>query len=128
MNVLLVQIIPQILLRIIRLHGQGLFLVTASMEPIQLKRRAAKDKTWKCLKMCAACKESLRSRMQHVYDGSIGSHKATVLRDTGCSGIVVQRSLVKSHKMTSKSKLCILIDGTLRRYPTWTVHIHTPLF
>ena len=105
----------------------GLFLVTASMESMQSQHRLVNVETKKCPQMCAVCKEKLRSRLP-VHDGSVGSHRASVLRDTGCSGVVVRKSLVKAHQMTGKYRQCILIDGTVRWYPTAIVHIHTPFF
>ena len=50
----------------------------------------------------------------------------TVLRDTGCSTIVVQRSLVPEENLTGQEQICILIDGTVRRTPVAEIDIETP--
>jgi len=40
-----------------------------------------------------------------------------MLRDTGCSTVVVRRSLIPDEKLTGTEMWCILIDGTIRRTP-----------
>ena len=105
----------------------GMFLITASMESNKLQDCAANVEARKCPQMCASCKERLRLRMP-VHDGSVGSQKVSVLHDTGCSGVVIRKAFVKSHEMTGRSRQCVLIDGTVRRYPTAIVHIHTPFY
>ena len=105
----------------------GMFLITASMESSRVKHRKVNVEARKCPQMCASCKEKLRSHMP-VHDGSVGSQRVSVLHDTGCSGVVIRKALVKSHEMTGRLRQCVLIDGTVRRYPTAIVHIHTPFY
>ena len=73
----------------------------------------------------AACKPSRESKL-HVVDGYVGSSKVKALRDTGCNGVVVRESLVKPEQKTGEFKTCILIDGTVRKFPTAEVQIDTP--
>ena len=73
----------------------------------------------------AACKPSNESKL-HVVDGYVGSSKVKALRDTGCNGVVVRESLVKPEQKTGEFKTCILIDGTVRKFPTAEVQIDTP--
>jgi len=49
-----------------------------------------------------------------VAKGSVEGTPVNVLRDTGCSTIVVRRSLVSDDKLTGQEEQCILIDGTVR--------------
>ena len=49
-----------------------------------------------------------------------------VLRDTGCSTVVVRRSLVPDDCLTGDTVLCELIDGTLRRNPVTRIVVDTP--
>jgi len=51
-----------------------------------------------------------------------------VLRDTGCSTVVVRRSLVKNDQYTGREEICYLIDGTVRRTPVVEVEVDTPFF
>ena len=61
-----------------------------------------------------------------VVKGKLNAHVVDTLRDTGCSGVVVKRSLVSNEMLTGESHICFLIDGTARRFPVAVVHICTP--
>ena len=37
---------------------------------------------------------------------------AMLLRDTGCSGVVIKQDLVKQDQLNGKIQMCVLIDGT----------------
>lgn len=52
----------------------------------------------------------------------------SVLRDTGCSTVVVRRSLVDEDQLTGSNETCVLIDGTIRRVPVAEVTLNTPFF
>ena len=60
-----------------------------------------------------------------VTDGKLEGKDVTVLRDTGCSTIVVKRKLVSDDRLTGKMIVCVMIDGTARRYPEARVDIET---
>ena len=60
--------------------------------------------------------------------GTVEGKPATVLRDTGCSSIVVRRSLVPDSKLTGQVALCVLIDGTIRRTPVAEIFVDTPYY
>ena len=51
-----------------------------------------------------------------------------VLRDTGCTAIMVKESLVHPRQMTGRTRPCVLIDGTVRVAPTAVVKIKTGWF
>ncbi len=61
-----------------------------------------------------------------VSDGKLGNQDVRVLRDTGCSAVVVKRGLVQNNQLTGKTIVCIMIDGTARRYPTAMIDLDTP--
>ena len=74
--------------------------------------------------LSAACKCS--GDKLHVCDGYVGQTKLKMLRDTGCEGVVVKTSLVPQKSMTGEYKTCMLIDGTIRRFPVAMIEIDTP--
>ena len=51
-----------------------------------------------------------------------------VLRDTGCSGVVVKQLFVTTSQFTGKFGFMQMADNTLRRVPIATVSIDTPYF
>ena len=63
-----------------------------------------------------------------VADGLLEKQRVRVLRDTGCSTIVVRRSLISEENLTGQEERCVLIDGTVRRTPVPQVFIDTPYF
>jgi len=63
-----------------------------------------------------------------VAEGSVKGKPVSVLRDTGCSTIVVRRSLVSDNKLTGKEERCILIDGTVRYIPVAEILVETPFY
>jgi len=52
-----------------------------------------------------------------VVDGLLENQPVKVLPDSGCSTVVVRRSLISEDKLTGQEERCILIDGTVRRTP-----------
>jgi len=63
-----------------------------------------------------------------VADGTVEGTPVSVLRDTGCSTMVVRRSLVPDEKFTGLEERCIFIDGTTRQTPVATIEVETPYF
>ena len=59
--------------------------------------------------MSAACKPDFLRGVPIVY-GNVGSKSVSVLRDTGCSGVLIWRSLVSDNQMTGESKYCVFVD------------------
>jgi len=53
----------------------------------------------------------VRSKMP-VVKGRVGEKSVDVLRDTGCSGIVVKRDLVSEDQFTGEFNVMLLIDNT----------------
>ena len=105
----------------------GMLLMDSLLESSEFQSVTPKLDVRDCPQMCAACKDKLRARLE-THDGSVGSHKVKVLKDSGCTGVVVRQALVKPHQMTGLMRQCILIDGTVRACPTAIIHIHTPFY
>ena len=61
-----------------------------------------------------------------VVKGRVGEMTVDVLRDTGCSGIVVKRSLVSEDQFTSDFNVMLLIDNTARKVPIARITVDTP--
>src|SRR5260221_984295 len=59
-----------------------------------------------------------RGRVNHI--------NVTTMRDTGCSSVCVQESLVKPQDYTGKFQKCKLIDGTIKNFPKAKINIQTP--
>ena len=79
--------------------------------------------------MTGSCADRVgRDRNMPVVEGYMNDIKVNVLRDSGCSSVVVRRDLVKSEHMTGESQKCVLIDGTVRRFPIATVFVDTPYY
>ncbi|XP_033756184.1 uncharacterized protein LOC117338928 [Pecten maximus] len=63
-----------------------------------------------------------------VVDGRVDESPVSVLRDTGCSGVVIKRSLVGEEQMTGETQTCKLADGSKLEVPIATVFINTPYY
>ncbi|XP_068757966.1 uncharacterized protein [Montipora capricornis] len=75
-----------------------------------------------------ACVEPLsgvRSKMPVVKD-RVGEKTVDVLRDTGCSGVVVKKDLVGEDQFTGDFNVMLLIDNTARKVPIARVYVDTP--
>ena len=63
-----------------------------------------------------------------VVTGSVRDRSVSVLRDTGCSGVVIKRDLVADEELTGRFGYMLLIDKTIRKVPIAKVFIDTPYF
>ncbi|XP_033739239.1 uncharacterized protein LOC117326590 [Pecten maximus] len=63
-----------------------------------------------------------------IVKGLIGTHVVTVLRDTGCSGVVIRRSLVDTDDLTGDTRTCTLADGSKLNVATANVVVDTPYY
>ena len=78
--------------------------------------------------LSSACVQPLsgaRSKMP-VVKGKIGDKTVDVLRDTGCSGIVVKKELVSKEQYTGDFNCMLLIYNTVRKVPIARITIDTP--
>ena len=53
----------------------------------------------------------VENKSMPVVQGLINDHKVQVLRDTGCSGVVVHQELVKPEQYTAQVQTCMVING-----------------
>ena len=72
-----------------------------------------------------ACLQPSSANMP-VVRGKIAEDEVVVLRDTGCSGVVVKQDFVKKDQYTGNFVYMLLIDNTLRKVPTAKISIETP--
>jgi hypothetical protein len=63
-----------------------------------------------------------------VSQGMVNGKEATVLRDSGCTGVVVSSAVVEESQYTGESCYCQLIDGTVRKVPMAIINIDTPYY
>ena len=78
--------------------------------------------------LSSACVEPLtgeRNKMP-VVKGRVGKKPVDVLRDTGCSGIVVKKDLVSEDQFTGDFNVMLLIDNTARKVPIAKIDVDTP--
>ena len=78
--------------------------------------------------LSSACVQPLsgaRSKMP-VVKGKVGDKTVDVLRDTGCSGIVVKKELVSEEQYTGDFNCMLLIDNTVRKVPIARITVDTP--
>nr|XP_034325279.1 uncharacterized protein LOC105323550 isoform X4 [Crassostrea gigas] len=61
-------------------------------------------------------------------DGRLNEHSVSVLRDTGCNGVVVRKDLICDSQLTGKRRECVLADGSKIKVPVACVSIDTPYF
>ena len=79
--------------------------------------------------LSSACVEPLtgvRSQMP-VVKGRVGEKCVDVLRDTGCSGIVVKGDLVSEDQFTGDFNVMLLIDNMARKVPITKIDIKVHL-
>jgi len=64
--------------------------------------------------------------MAPICCGRINDIDVDVMRDSGSKSCVVRTDLVREKQKTGTTSLCMLIDGTVRRYPTAIIELDTP--
>ena len=63
-----------------------------------------------------------------TVQGFVGKNPVEVLRDTGCSGVIVSKDLVPESAYTGRSQTMVMVDNSSRVVPEVTVSIDTPYF
>ena len=63
-----------------------------------------------------------------VLTGRVKAKSVSVLRDTGCSGVVIKRDLVTEDELTGRFGFMLLIDKTIRKIPIAKVFIEKSYF
>jgi hypothetical protein len=63
-----------------------------------------------------------------VSSGYVNGKSVKILRDTGCSGVAVQRGKVSDEDLTGKVETCVLADGSSVRTPVARIFVDSPYF
>ncbi|XP_071081291.1 uncharacterized protein [Haliotis cracherodii] len=63
-----------------------------------------------------------------VCPGKLCGQKVNVLRDTGCSGVIVRSSLVNKDCLTDECQKCVMADGRATIVPVAWVTIDSPFY
>ena len=74
--------------------------------------------------VCVEPLTGVRSKMP-VVKGRVGEKTVDVLRDTGCSGVVVKKDLVGEDQFTGDLNVMLLIDNTARKVPIARIYVDT---
>ena len=74
----------------------------------------------------ASCISTSISGNLPVSEGYVEGHKVQVLRDSGCSGAIVKRSLVSEEQLNGGERSCMLIDGSIVKMPLAEIEVDTP--
>ena len=69
----------------------------------------------------------LKSRLQTAV-GTVNGKDVRVLRDTGCTGVVVRRDLVSDEQMLGKELDVTLINESKLKYPVACISVECPFF
>ena len=71
-----------------------------------------------------ACMAEMKDNLP-VFSGEVGGKKMEVLRDTGCSGVIIRRELVDEADFTGKMGHIMTVDRTFKRAPMAKVEVDT---
>ena len=64
----------------------------------------------------------------NTVQGFVGEKPVKVLRDTGCSGVIVSKDLVPESVYTGRSQTMVMVDYSSRMVPEVKVSIDTPYY
>ena len=63
-----------------------------------------------------------------IKKGWIGDQQVDVLRDTGCTGVIVRASLCKTEDFTRMVKACMMLNGMVTTAPVVKIEVKTPFY
>eukprot|EP00057_Strongylocentrotus_purpuratus_P000907 XP_001186509.2 PREDICTED: uncharacterized protein LOC754648 [Strongylocentrotus purpuratus] len=63
-----------------------------------------------------------------VSKGIVNGKLVDVLRDSGCTTVIVRQDLVLEEQFTGEQRTCLLIDRTIRTFQVATIELDTPFF
>ena len=67
-------------------------------------------------------------RNMPMFEGYLEKHNVSILRDKGCSGVIVKKSLVEPSEFTVANRTLMMIDISLLHVPTAMCIVRSPLF
>ena len=73
-----------------------------------------------------ACLSNENKNCMPLATGKVGEDVVEVLRDTGCTGVIVRRELVKKKDFTGSMGYVMTIDRTLQEAPIADIEVDTP--
>ena len=74
-----------------------------------------------------ACMVEIKDNFS-VLSGKVGGKKVEVLRDTGCSGVIIRRELVDETDFTGEMGHIMTVHRTIKRAPMAKVEVDTPFY
>ena len=74
-----------------------------------------------------ACMAEIKDNLS-VLSGKVGSKQVEVLRDTGCSGVIIRRKLVDETEFTGEMGHIMTVDRTIKRAPLAKEEVYTPFY
>ena len=74
-----------------------------------------------------ACMAEIKDNLP-VLSGKVGGKKVEVLRDIGCSGVIIGREFVDKTDFTGEMGDIITVDRTIKRAPMAKVEVDTPFY
>ena len=75
-----------------------------------------------------ACMETEVKDNLLVLPGRVGDRTVKILRDTGCSAVIVRRSLVDEAHLTGETGYMMMVDRTLKKAPIARINRDTPYY
>ena len=63
-----------------------------------------------------------------IVSGKVNGHSVSVLRDTGCTTVVIRRELVADEQRTGEYKYYRMLDGSIGRAEVALVDVESPVF
>ena len=75
-----------------------------------------------------ACLSNENSKCMRLATGKVGENAVEVLCDTGCSGVIVRRELVKEDDFTGSMDYVMAIDRALKEAPIAEIKVDTPYY
>ena len=63
-----------------------------------------------------------------MMGGFVGENCVGILRDTGCSGVIVRRSLVEPSEFTGEKRTFMMVDRSLIQVPTAIYMVNCPVY
>jgi hypothetical protein len=64
----------------------------------------------------------------HTGMGMVNGQKVKVLRDTGATCCIINARWVRAEQYTGNEEPCVMVDGSLKYYPTASIRVQTEFF
>ena len=81
-----------------------------------------------CSKDCPAPIKIINCRNLPTAECILNDQEAILMRDSGCTGVVVHQKFVKPEDYTGHNKLVLMVDGSVKTVPVAKVKIDSPYY